>query len=108
MLYFEHFRRPALYQEIATGLTALAMTVVVVIRLRQFEQSDKLKFATGHRTGQAQWCGTNTAAKTRMVSGNLPRKIRYFFPVKDGKSFTKWVGTARIVANATERKEDSL
>ena len=26
VLYFEHFRCPALYQEIATGLTALAMT----------------------------------------------------------------------------------
>ena len=32
------------YQEIATGLTALAMTVVVVTQLRRFEQSDKLKF----------------------------------------------------------------
>ena len=29
MLYFEHCCCPALYQEIATGLTALAMTVVV-------------------------------------------------------------------------------
>ena len=45
MLYFEHFRRPALYQEIATGLTALAMTVVIVTRLRRFEQNAKLKFA---------------------------------------------------------------
>ena len=40
---------PALYQEIATGLTALAMTVVVVIRLRRFEQSDKLKFEVSNR-----------------------------------------------------------
>ena len=46
VLYFEYFRCPALYQEIATGLTALAMTVVVVTRLRRFEQSDKLKFET--------------------------------------------------------------
>ena len=35
---------PAFYQEIATGLTALAMTVVVVTRLRRFKQNDKLKF----------------------------------------------------------------
>ena len=45
--YFEHFRCPALYREIATGLSALAMTVVVVTRLRLFEQHGKLKFATG-------------------------------------------------------------
>ena len=32
------------YQEIATGLTALAMTVVFFARLRRFERSDKLKF----------------------------------------------------------------
>jgi hypothetical protein len=37
-------RYPTFYQEIATGLTALAMTVVVVIQLRRFERSDKLKF----------------------------------------------------------------
>ena len=30
MPYFEHFWYPTFYQEIATGLTALAMTVVVV------------------------------------------------------------------------------
>ena len=38
------FRQPTFYQEIATGLTALAMTEVVVTQLRRFEQSDKLKF----------------------------------------------------------------
>ena len=38
------FRHPTFYQEIATGLKALAMTVVVFARLRRFEQSDKLKF----------------------------------------------------------------
>ena len=32
------------YQEIATGLTALAMTVVVVTQLRQFKHNAKLKF----------------------------------------------------------------
>ena len=35
---------PTFYQEIATGLTALAMTVVVVTQLRRFKRSDKLKF----------------------------------------------------------------
>ena len=44
MLYFEYFRLPALYREIATGLTALAMTVVIDTRLRRFELNDKLKF----------------------------------------------------------------
>ena len=34
-----------LYREIATGLTALAMTVVVVTWARRFERSDKLKVA---------------------------------------------------------------
>ena len=77
------------YQEIATGLTALAMTVVVVIRLRQFEQSDKLKFATGQRTGRAQWCGTSTAAKTRMASGNLPRKKSIFLSGERRKKLYK-------------------
>ena len=72
------------------------------------KQNAKLKFEPQLRTGHAQWCGTSTAAKTRMVSGNLPRKIRYFFPAKDGKSFTKRAITGRMVANATERKEDSL
>ena len=38
------FGHPTFYREIATGLTALAMTVVVVTRLRRFERSDKLKF----------------------------------------------------------------
>jgi hypothetical protein len=32
------------YQEIATGLTTLAMTVVFFARLRRFERSAKLKF----------------------------------------------------------------
>ena len=36
---------PTFYQEIATGLTALAMTVVVVARSHRFKQNDKLKFA---------------------------------------------------------------
>ena len=40
------FRHPTFYQEIATGLTALAMTVVFFARLRRFEQLDKLKFET--------------------------------------------------------------
>ena len=35
---------PRFYQEIATGLTALAMTEGVVTRLRRFEQSNKLEF----------------------------------------------------------------
>ena len=46
MPYFEHFWYPTFYQEIATGLTALAMTVVVVAQLRRFKQHGKLKFAT--------------------------------------------------------------
>ena len=52
--YFEQFRCPALYQEIATGLSALAMTVVVVTRLRLFEQSDKLKFEGGRLVAAKQ------------------------------------------------------
>ena len=40
----ECFGHPTAYREIATGLTALAMTEGVVTRLRRFEQSDKLKF----------------------------------------------------------------
>ena len=42
--YFEHIRCPVLYREIATGLSALAMTVVVVTRVHRFEQPAKLKF----------------------------------------------------------------
>ena len=37
------------YQEIATGLAALAMTVVVVTQLRQFKQNNKLKFEVSNR-----------------------------------------------------------
>ena len=40
------FLQLTFYQEIATGLMALAMTVVVVTRLRRFNRSDKLKFET--------------------------------------------------------------
>ena len=39
----------AWYREIATGLTALAMTVVVVTQLRQFKQNNKLKFEVSNR-----------------------------------------------------------
>ena len=38
------FGHPTFYREIATGLTALAMTVVVVTQSRRFEQNDNLKF----------------------------------------------------------------
>ena len=44
----ERFGYPTVYREIATGLTALAMTEGVVTRLRRFEQSDKLKFEWGN------------------------------------------------------------
>ena len=44
------------YQEIATGLTALAMTVVVVTQLRRFEQSAKLKFEYGKENAR-RWPG---------------------------------------------------
>ena len=40
------FGHPTFYREIATGLTALAMTVVVVTQLRRFKQNAKLKFET--------------------------------------------------------------
>ena len=40
----ECFGHPTAYREIATGLTALAMTVVVVAQLRRFKQNAKLKF----------------------------------------------------------------
>ena len=43
-----------LYREIATGLKALAMTVVFFARFRRFEQSDKLKFKT-YKTGVSGW-----------------------------------------------------
>ena len=36
------------FQEIATGLTALAMTVGVVTQLRRLKRSDKLKFENRH------------------------------------------------------------